>query len=373
MAAPDALSARVGAAAYVLMCAAVAAFGVPVSAELLAPEPDWLSIAALHGLNLVVLLIFAMWPRIDRLLARHRAGGARSPRRRPPQDAAWRLYLLITYAALGTTAALATLAAFLLHQYHLRHSRPFEEWYRELFPERGRRLYERIYDELVLTERQRQSPSEVIPFADVINYGTRDQKQTAISMMSRYFQPPFAPVLKRALDDPDNSVRIQAATAITNLESRFSERVIELERRLGDEPSPRDLRELARHLDRYAFSGLLDDDRTRRVRERATAVYRSYVDLEPGDQDACIAVGRLLMRARDMAGAQQWLAAARERFGPSTRLDTWLLEAHFATGDFAAARELAASIAARDAGSDSAALLSDSARLWAGLPAAVRS
>ncbi|MEQ8663925.1 MAG: hypothetical protein RLW62_24155, partial [Gammaproteobacteria bacterium] len=250
--------------AFTAVALAAAAAGLPVLLELLREQPAWSSVYAIHGLTLVLLgahLALYARSRLRRRLGALLASGTlreTEARRHLTARGIFAVYLLVATAAFGAVGAAATAVAFLLYRRHARNSRTFEEWYRELFPERGRRIYERIYDELMLTRRQRESRSEVIPFADVINYGSREQKQLAISMMSRHFEPVFAPVLKRALDDPDNSVRIQAATAITSLEGRFSDRSMELEGRIGRDPSPRHLIELARHLDRYAFSGLLD-------------------------------------------------------------------------------------------------------------------
>ncbi|MEQ8495613.1 MAG: hypothetical protein RLW42_15490, partial [Gammaproteobacteria bacterium] len=257
---------------FVATAVAAALAGVPVLLELLRAQPAWPALLSVHGMTVALLalhLALYVRPRLRRRLAALLAAGAMretDARRHLTARGFFAGYLLVATAVFGAVGAAATAVAFVLYRRHARHSRTFEEWYRELFPERGRRIYERIYDELMLTRRQRESRSEVIPFADVINYGSREQKQVAISMMSRHFEPVFAPVLKRALEDPNNSVRIQAATAITNLEGRFSDRSMELESRIRRDPSPRHLIELARHLDRYAFSGLLDADRTARVR-----------------------------------------------------------------------------------------------------------
>ncbi len=362
--------------AFALVAAAASAAEAPVFLELLGAAPAWYRVALIHGATVGMLALFALLVSLTarRALWRARAGGidaiaARRLAAAPAPDF-WAWYLLGATAALGVIGALTTLLGFLVYLRHARHSRPFEEWYRELFPERGRRLYERIYDDLMLTVRQRQNPSQVVPFADVINYGSNTQKQLAISMMSRYFQPVFAPVLKRSLDDRNNSVRIQAATAITNLESRFSDRAMTLEQRCERDPSPKALQEFAEHLDRYAFSGLLDEDRTDRARLRAIATYRRFLELEPDDLHARIAIGRLLLRRGEIAAARDWLLETRAALGAHPRLDNWLLEAHFLAADFGSVRELARQIAARGGDGRAAEFMSDSARLWAGLPPA---
>ena len=369
-------SERVYDAGFVAIAAAASAAGVPVLLELLVTQPAWPVVFRLHGLSAVLLALYMALhtrARLRRRLAALLADGElreTDARRHLTARAFFAWYLLVATAVFGAVGAAATGFGFVLFRRHARHSRTFEEWYRELFPERGRRIYERIYDELMLTRRQRESRGQVVPFADVINYGSREQKQLAISMMSRHFEPPFAPVLKRALEDSDNSVRIQAATAITNLEGRFSDRSMELEARIARDASPRHVIEFARHLDRYAFSGLLDADRTGRVRARAIALYRDYLDEEPDDLFARIAVGRLLLRTGNEQGARDWLLAARARHGPHPSLDNWLLEAHYALGDYAAVRTLARDIVGERTTETDLDVLSASARMWAGVPAA---
>ena len=344
---------------------------VPVLLELLEAQPEWPIVIRLHALSIGATVIYAglytyaRW-RPQRSAALEPRLRVAELRRRIAGRIFWAWYLVFATSLFGVFGAGGTFAAFGLYLHHARHSRPFEEWYKELFPERGRRIYERIYDELMLTARQRESQSEVVPFSDVVNYGSREQKQLAISMMSRYFAPAFAPVLKHALEDSNNAVRIQAATAITNVESRFAERAMTLEQQASRDPAPRHLLELARHLDRYAFSGLLDADRTRRLRERATEYYFRYLEDEPGDLFARIAIGRLLLRGGEHERARDWLLAARDRHGGHPSLDNWLLEAHYRVGDYTAVRALASTIAGGDNNHD-VDVLSDSARMWAGV------
>lgn len=358
--------------AFVGFGALVTAAEVPVSAELVQAAPAWGDALAVHALVCAACVVYAVLYTRRFAAATHAdrplAGGRVSVFRRAVAGRIfWSWYLLFATALFTAPGAGAACLAFVLYLRHARHSRPFEEWYKELFPERGRRIYERVYEELQLTVRQRASKSEVIPFADVINYGSREQKQLAISLMSRHFEPPFAPVLKRALEDRDNSVRIQAATAITNLESQFAERVMTLEKRIAGDPAPRHLLELARHFDRYAFSGLLDDERSQRARARAIETYRRYLDDEPDDLFARVAIGRLLLRSGDAAGARDWLRAAHERHGGHPSIDNWLLEAHYRLGDYGEVRRLARSLAAGADGRAARDVLGDSTRLWAGL------
>jgi polysaccharide biosynthesis protein PelE len=278
----------------------------------------------------------------------------------------WSVFLAISTFALSMPGALAALAGFLFYQLNARNSRPFSEWYAELFPEQSLGLDERIYDELLLTAAQHEDPAKVTPFTDVIAFGTKEEKELAINMMRRYFEAPFAPILKMALDDPNNSVRIQAATAITHLESRFADETVLFENSVEERPTPRAVSDLARHLDRYAFSGLLDLERSLRMRTRALEVYRRYLRAVPDSLQIHVAIGRLLLRSGESVEARACLLAARTQWGSDPRLDAWLMEAHFACKDYAALREIArAALRVKSADSDTP-IISEAVRLWAG-------
>ena len=217
-----------------------------------------------------------------------------------------------------------------------------------MFPESHHKLADRLYEELAVGVGTGSGSEQVVPFVDVIDHGA--QKQIAIGLMSRQFQPSFAPALRAALNDPDNSIRIQAATAITNIENRFQTRSESLEDRGGSAggtagpKSQQYLLELAQHYDQYAFTGLLDPDRERRNREQALAAYRSYLEATPDDLGASVAVGRLLMRNGQVNEAVEWLGAARSRLGASLRIDTWYMEGLYALRRYREVRVLAASL-----------------------------
>src|SRR6185436_344770 len=120
--------------------------------------------------------------------------------------------------------------------------------------------------------------SSVAPFSDILFFGTLAQKQELISLMSRSFQPAFAPVLRAALDDANNAIRVQAASAITLIEDDFMRRSLSLASSVREKPGdPELLLKQARLHDDYARSGILDRDRERDSRKKALETYREYL------------------------------------------------------------------------------------------------
>lgn len=286
-------------------------------------------------------------------------------RERPHERVMWHLVLLGAVAVLGLPGAAACLIGYLAHHFFARHSRPFQEWYHELFPEEQHELAERLHEELARTAHRQGQDAEVVPFVDVIRHGKTAQKRIAIGLMSRHFRPEFSTALRLALADTENSVRIQAATAIAGVENRFLERMMSLRQDLERRESKALLLELARQYDRYAFCGLLDEDRERRNREDARRFFARYLELEPDDVEARVAYGRLLLKLGQHEAAREWFADTRARYGGSTRMDSWFMQTLYELRDFAALRELARDVA-RTLPEDMPAVFRECVKLWAG-------
>jgi hypothetical protein len=63
------------------------------------------------------------------------------------------------------------------------------------------------------------------PLLSVIIDGTQAEKLDALSLISKRFDPALAPVLKRALEDKDGSVRVLAATVTAHQHNVFTKRI----------------------------------------------------------------------------------------------------------------------------------------------------
>jgi hypothetical protein len=63
------------------------------------------------------------------------------------------------------------------------------------------------------------------PLLSVIIDGTQAEKFDALSLISKRFDPALAPVLKRALQDKDGSVRVLAATVTAHQHNAFTKRI----------------------------------------------------------------------------------------------------------------------------------------------------
>lgn len=274
--------------------------------------------------------------------------------------------LAISVAAFGPLGAFGCLVAAAAHLRFARTSTAFEVWYGSLFPEEeddpGRALYERI----IAGRETATDPESLASFTDVLEFGTRDQKEAVITLLTRHFRPAFAPALRLAMRDPTPSVRVQAATAMAHIEGEVLERTLELAR--AAEAAPRDAAAqlaLARHYDDYAFSGLLDQQRERENRRLALLAYGDYLALRPGEGAARVAIARIHLREGRPVEALEILEACladglitREGLG-------WIMECLYRLGRYDALRDFATAHSEEFAGSGTApGPLGEVVRFW---------
>ena len=100
------------------------------------------------------------------------------------------------------------------------------------------------------------------PLLDLIIEGTRAEKLDALSLIGKRFVPSLVPALRRALEDPDASVRVLAATVMTQLNNGHTKRIGMLQQAAEAEAAGRDAwHALAQARLAYAGTGLLEPER----------------------------------------------------------------------------------------------------------------
>lgn len=274
--------------------------------------------------------------------------------------------LTITTTFLGVLGPLFTLVTVLLYLVFRTVATNFHEWYVSLFPEHHYGEAEMLYEQ-ISTGRDQSTASAQDSFIDIMGLGTPGQKQAVVALVSRNFRPVFTPALKLALADKDPSVRVQAATAVARVENQFHEKWLTLESRTQRHPKDSVAwHALARHLDDYAFAGLLDVAREAEIRTRALTAYRACYELHPENSGARCDLGRLLLRLGNVLETAQIL----EPLIPTSRdarVLSWYTECLYRLRRFEELRVLAADIPARIGGALPEGL-SDLVKLWGGEP-----
>lgn len=317
---------RLGTAEFLLV--ALAALGVDLGVVQLAlgawPVPG-AAYGAIAG-HLALTVLLSLW-----LLWRQRRG----------LDLRLPGLLAVTTLFLGPLGPAATLACAMMFAIFSRYAMGFQDWYLSLFPESQVEPAQELY-ELIVSGREQAHLAAAESFTDVMAVGTPQQKQAVIALVARHFRPAFTPALKQGLSDADPSVRVQAATATARVEHEFNERWQSLDKAVAS--NPRDMATrfaLARHLDNYAFCGLLDANREAEVRQKALDGYRACVAMAPDDDETRHDFGRLLLRLGLVEEAADTLEPLVDR-ASDRRLLVWYAESLFRLGRFVDLRSLCA-------------------------------
>ena len=275
-----------------------------------------------------------------------------------------RLPLLLTLSTcfLGPVGSVGAVVATVATRIYARSATPFEAWYASLFPDAERGLFLPTVE--VSRGRGRES---VAPFADILTFGRLSQKQELITLIASEFRPEFAHVLRMALNDSNNAVRVQAATAIARIEDEFQQRSLEMSAAVRDNPAdPSRVLNLARLLDEYANADVMDRERAAAARDKAAQAYVDYLQLVTSDAAAEQAIGRLRLRAGDHVGAAQWLEQRGDAGSAQPESRLVYMEALFQLGRFDELRTYAATHAQDLLLSDGLSLEArETAKLWA--------
>ena len=249
-------------------------------------------------------------------------------------DSRFVIVLCLAVLAAGPFGALGTMLAIIVGMGSRKTYRSFDEFFEGLSPSLQKTRSQVIYEDIMSGRDDASDQHSVIPFLDVISFGSEVQKRQALAKMTNHYQADFAPVFRKALNDPSNMIRVQAATAIARVESQFLKRMNKLSvTKLLAESNPEMLRAVAEHYDNYAYTGLLDKDTEIMNRSKALELYNKYLQLKPDDHDIYVKIGRIMMKNGQHAQACHWFRQYIDRQPPpqDIPLDTqhlgWIHEA----------------------------------------------
>lgn len=292
---------------------------------------------------------------------------ALATRRPRAEDVRLPILLACSTAALGPIGAVGSLVTLVLARHYMRRALPFEEWYASIFPDTRETENRKVVDRIAASEGR--ETEAVTAFSDVLSFGSLQQKQDLIALVSSQFRPAFGPVLKRALQDDHSAIRVQAATAMSKLENTILQRTMELTRRVRANPGDtEELRALAQHYDGCLFCGILDARREEDLLADALAVYRECLTREPGDLATKLAAGRLLLRSKRFGDAAKYFHEAADPDLGLAQAALWYMESLFQLGRFGEIRRLARDWASRRASSaEYPPEVMEAVRLWAGI------
>jgi hypothetical protein len=281
-----------------------------------------------------------------------------------------RFFFLLTLCTLvlGPIGAVGSLVCNLFTLLYSSYAQDFEGWFTTIFPRSRATMPEQTSEDIESGRDESSREYSIIPFMDVMEVGSESQKREALSKISSRFNPKFSGVLRKALSDSSNTIRVQAATVIAKIENAFLDRSQKLD--TVAKLNPKDHQVVlarARHYDDYAFTGIIDSERESVNREKALNGYMEYLTHKPSDNEVRLAVGRLLYRDGKLQEAAEWFAKCLQEGFLSPAILGWYMECLYHLGRYEELHRVSTRLltdAERDKDIDPNLL--NNARLWAG-------
>lgn len=161
---------------------------------------------------------------------------------------------------------------------------------------------ERLHNALLDKRVRLDSARHIRPLIDLIVEGTQPEKLEALSIVYKHYDAAFGAVLKLALEDPEASVRVLAATVMAKLHSTYTRNIGDHQAAAGAHPdAPQRWRNLALSRLKYADSGLLETSRACTEIESAIEDLTRASKIDAGDSDT----RHLLEKARMQLAARR--------------------------------------------------------------------
>ncbi len=250
--------------------------------------------------------------------------------------------LAATSAVTGVFGAAGSLFSLVMYSIFRQKALSFKEWFSLIFPADTTTDSEDVFNNIVVGIDENPTSYGVMPFIDVMQLGSEEQKRRALSKMTMKFHPRLAPAFHLALRDPSNAIRVQAATSVAKIESHFMTQLEKIERAKVKEPNNLHLQfAMAKFYDDYAYTGMLDAERELLNREKAIETYKSYLQYDPNSTQAWAAIGRLLFRSQKWDEAAEWFRHALDRGWKMKTMILWYIECLYRQGDYNELRRVA--------------------------------
>jgi tetratricopeptide (TPR) repeat protein len=295
-------------------------------------------LSVLHGLNLYLFISSGIWPIIPVLIHLALVGITAIiayGQYKKGMDARHLSILAIISATTGVFGTVGALVGFIGSGIFAGRAKHFNDWYESIFPTDSLSQPQEIYDRILEGFDENPHHYSVSPFLDVMHLGSENQKRRALAKMTSRFNARFAEAFRVALRDSNNTIRVQAATAIAKIEKEFTYKLERIELARAQEPNnPLLTLALAKFYDDYAFTGVLDSERERSNRERAISTYKSYLQQDPNSEETWIAIGRLLFRNHQWNEAAEWFRNAIDRGWRMKTMLMWYFECLFRLGRY---------------------------------------
>ncbi|MFQ5646033.1 MAG: hypothetical protein ACE5GM_03805 [bacterium] len=186
---------------------------------------------------------------------------------------------------------------------------------------------------------------ELAPYVDILHGKDMELKLSVIEKLSLEPGPKRVSMLKTALRDSDNEVRLSAANGLRKIEDRFQQKIIALKKECRLLPAnDQFFAELGITYDDYAYCGILDRETSRYYQELAIKALAKAISINPFGEDYYKNLGRTMIRINKAKKAIRVLEQGLKLNPDSQAIKTWLAEYYFKQKMFDKVKKLAREI-----------------------------
>jgi polysaccharide biosynthesis protein PelE len=175
------------------------------------------------------------------------------------------LFTLIAVAATGPVGAAAVFAVLVFGQRQPDDAKRLDDWYTRIANAVETDATTRLCEQVATGRTADLGGALPVSFAAVMARGSLDDRQAALGIIARAFDPAYLPALMLALKSPEPVIRVQAAAVATKVRGDLRA-LVDRHAASAARPAPGSGAALtaAAHLDAAIASGLLDEsDRIR--------------------------------------------------------------------------------------------------------------
>ncbi len=246
-------------------------------------------------------------------------------RQRRQLDIRTALILVLCTSVLGPFGVIGSGLMLLFIAGSRSNAENFDTWYLALFPEQ---INEKTWLSDLPEAAQKMNPMDlsntVSSFSDILRFGSFPEKQEVISRLTRGYSPEFAPTIKTALTSDDASVRVQAATAVAQIEKIFTQKWLTLKQTSEQNPDCFDsFHAIAEHLYNYANSGLLELEQKHDILKNALSNYQECQAIKPAAINIKLAISHIFMQQGKPDQAIELLYEIRGKIQSSWEIHTY--------------------------------------------------